>query len=164
MIMKKQGNIHDVSDAPKSRRALTASPSSNAKKVDGHSVDGRVLQLQSDYDKVKRDYEQLSVRLVELKRKHDVMLSSVRTLEMLLASFNALILPNDVTLKKPEKGKPYWYIRAMSSIKRFEVVEVVWNDSTSDHYRYAKGNMYLASDVANKSCQALNIMLLKLSY
>lgn len=165
MIMKKQQNIPQVADTSTSRKTTTVkSASPKEKKVDGRTVEGRVSKLQSEYEKVKKEYEELSTHLVRLKKEHKTMLSTVRTLEMLLASYNAIISSDDVTLMTPLKGTQYWYIRAMASIKRFEVVDAVWKNSTSDHYRYTKGNMYLDLKVAEAACRALNIMLVKISH
>lgn len=165
MIMKKQQDIPQVADTSTSRKTTTVkSASRKEKKVDGRTVEGRESKIQSEYEKVKKEYEELSAHLVRLKKEHKTMLSTVRTLEMLLASYNAIISSDDVTLMTPLKGTQYWYIRAMASIKRFEVVDAVWKNSTSDHYRYTKGNMYLDMKVAETACRALNIMLVKISH
>lgn len=62
----------------------------------------------------------------------------------------------------PDKGTPYWYIRSMAKVKSFEVATCLWNNWTSDHYRYVRGNVFLDQRSANSACQALNVMLSKL--
>lgn len=161
--MKKQGDKLVVETSTNRKPLTSKSASSRKKRVDVGADDGKVQKLRLEYEKVKREHEELSARVVELKREYDTILSSVKTLKMLLASFNAIVLADDVRLTTPSIGTTYWYIRSMSSIKRFDVVDAVWKDSTSDHYRYAKGNVYLDLHVVEKACQALNIMLLKLS-
>ena len=132
------------------------------KKADGLTAEAKLLKVQHDYEAVSKKYEELCRHFAELKVECDTMLSSVKTLEMLLASFNALTRDGEVRLVKPTKGVPYWYIRAMATVKSFEVVSCTWHNWTSDHYRYVKGNMFLEHSAAIRACQALNIMLSEL--
>ena len=119
---------------------------------------------EGDMAKVCHDYEKLCSQCVAMENKLNKLQSSVKTFEMLLAAFNALTEKGIVKLEKPENKTPYWYIRAMPTVRSFDVVSAVWNDNTSDRYRYVKGNMYLEESVANKVKIALNEMLLKLDY
>lgn len=128
---------------------------SKEKKVDGRSVEGRL-------EKVKQDYSETCKHLAELKSEYNTLLGYVKTLEVLLASFNAMTRNGDVKLVKPDKGTSYWYIRAMPTIMSFEVIAWQWNDWQSDHYRYVIGNMFLDQSTAVRACQALNAMLQEL--
>ena len=159
--MKKQQDVQPEATAPKKKTA-SKKPATKEKKVDGRTAERKLLKIQGEYEKVSKKYEELCKHFAELKVEHETMLDSVKTLEILLASFNALTSKGEVKLMKPNKGTAYWYIRAMATIKSFEVVTCSWNDWTSDHYRYVKGNMFLDQRTANSACQALNAMLSKL--
>ncbi len=129
------------------------------KKTDGRTAEGKLQKLNADYARIKADYNELCKQYASLKVQEETMIEAVRSLEMLLASFNALTRKGDVKLTKPAEGTPYWYIRAMAPIKSFEVVPCQWNDWKGDHYRYVKGNMFLDQKTANMACTALNVML-----
>ena len=153
--MKNQQDAQPEATAPKKSAA-------REKKVDGRTAEGKLLKLKGEYEKVSKKYEELCKHYAELKVEQETMLDTVKTLEMLLASFNALTSKGEVKLMKPEEDTPYWYIRAMATIKSFEVVTCSWNNWTSDHYRYARGNMFLDKRTAHRACHALNVMLSKL--
>lgn len=125
------------------------------KKPDGRTVEGRM-------EKLRAETAAYTKYLSEVKAEYDRLLTCVKPLRMLLASYNALTDKGEVKLEKPDNGKPYWYIRAMPTIKKFEVVACTWNDWQSDHYRYAMGNMFLDQLAATQSCMALNIFLAQL--
>jgi len=108
------------------------------------------------------DDESLCESLAAVRKEHDRLLERVSTLRVLLSSFNALTDNGETVLAKPEVGTPYWYIRAMPTVRSFEIVPCTWNDWCSDHYRYAMGNMFLDQNTAVSACQALNLLLSKL--
>jgi len=164
--MKKQKEVQPEAITPTKKKSSKKSTATQEKekKVDGRTVEGKLLKMQAEYDKTSKKYEELCKHYAELKVEQETMLATVKTLEVLLASFNALTRKGEVKLMKPEKGTPYWYIRAMATIKSFEVVTCSWNDWTSDHYRYVKGNMFLDQKTANAACQALNAMLSELDH
>lgn len=132
------------------------------KKIDGRTKEGRLQKINADIESLtkKRNalLEEYSSASVMLKN----MLERVKFLSILLSAFNALTDKGEVKLEKPEKGTAYWYIRSMPMSKHFEVVACQWNDWTSDHYRYCKGNMFLDVDVCHSACQAMNEMLSEL--
>lgn len=163
--VKKQQEVQPEATTPKKKKtAAKKSAAAKVKKVDGRTVEGKLQKMQADYEKVSKKYEELCKHYAELKVEQETMLSTVKTLEMLLASFNALTCKGEVKMMKPKKGTSYWYIRAMATVKSFEVVTCSWNDWTSDHYRYVKGNMFLDQKTANTACQAMNMMLSKLNH
>lgn len=138
----------------KTRKPRKAAESKEGK-VDGRTFEGRL-------EKVKAEYQSVCKSLSELRIERDKFLEEAKILRTLLASFNALTHDGDIKLVKPEVGTPYWYLRAMPTVKRFEVVPCQWNDWKSDHYRYVKGNMFLDLYTVNTVCQAANKMLAEL--
>ena len=132
-----------------------AVPKTPARKADGRTVEGRLA-------KKKEEYETACRHLAEIKKEHERLFARVRTLEMLLASFNALTRKDDVPLVKPDKDTPYWYLFANPTVQRFDIIECSWKDWRSDHYRYVKGNMFLSYQTAVTACTALNTMLSEL--
>lgn len=97
--------------------------------------------------------------LKNIKASYDRYFSYVKTLSLLLASFNALTADGRVRIRKPAGGTQYWFLRSLPSVERFGVVPWTWTDSRSDHARFVKGNVFLDEAVADKACNALNIFL-----
>lgn len=159
---KKQQEVKPETVTPTKKKTEKKPSEQKEKKIDGRTAKGKLQKIQSEYDAVKQKYQELCKHYLELKVEKENMLSLVKTLEMLLASFNALTRNGEVKLTKPEKGTPYWYIRPMATTKSFEVVTCSWNDWTSDHYRYVKGNMFLDQKTVNAACQSMNVMLSEL--
>lgn len=160
--LNKQQDVQLEATAPK-KKVTPRKSVTKEKKVDYHISDEKELKYQKCmYEKVSEKYNELCKHYASLKAEHETMLDTVKTLEILLASFNALTRKGEVKLLKPDNGTPYWYIRAMVTVKSFEVVTCSWNNWASDHYRYVKGNMFLDQRTAKRACQALNGMLLKL--
>lgn len=125
------------------------------KKIDGRTVEGRML-------KAKATLEELNVKIEELQVRHERMLSEVKLLQRLLASFNAITRTDHVKLRKPEKGTTYYYLRAMPVSVGFEIVQCSWIDGRSDHYRYAMGNMYLDEKAVKEAQYHMERMLKEL--
>ena len=159
---KKQEEQEAVKAPAKKKTSAKKVASSSDKKVDGRTLEGKLLKLQAEYDDKKAKYEELCKHYASLKVEKEEMLSTVKTLEVLLAAFNALTRKGEVKLMKPEIGTSYWYIRAMATVKSFEVVTCQWNDWKSDHFRYVKGNMFLDQKLAHAACTAMNVMLTEL--
>ena len=114
-------------------------------------------------DQEKAEYQQVCLSLAEAKEERDRLLKEVKTLKMLLASFNAINDDiNEVVPVKPALGTSYWFIRAQPTGKHFALESRQWHDNTSDHYRYANGNMFLDITTANLACVAMNKFLKKL--
>ena len=169
MPRKKKQDTVEQENAPVTKKRTSkketvqeAPVASKEKKTDGRTKEGRREKLQQEYDVLKGAYKDLCKCYSELKVEHDALLERVKTLEVLLAAYNALTHKGEVKFVKPDKGTPYWYIRAMATIKSFEVVSCKWNNWTSDHYRYVKGNMFLDQRTAHMACTAMNAILMEL--
>ena len=148
-----------ASSAPKRRGRP---PGSKNKKTKEAAVVAEEKQMTSRLDQLKAEYEKVSEDLAVARVRYDLLMRHISQLEVLLSSFNALTADGKVELVKPEMKSEYWYIRALPTIKRFGVVSWTWTDSRSDHYRYAKGNMFLDHATAENACNALNIFLSQL--
>ena len=135
---------------------------SKEKKIDGRTKEGRLQKVNAEIEALTKKRDDLLDECTSANVMLNRMLERIKFLPILLSAFNALTDKGDVKLEKPEKGAAYWYIRAMPTRKSFEVVACQWNDWTSDHYRYCKGNMFLDETVCNNACQAMNEMLSEL--
>ena len=120
---------------------------------------GRLQKINMEIETLTKKRDALLEECSIASYKLDRMLDNFKFFPMLLSAFNALTDKGVVKLEKPEKGTDYWYIIALPTKKCFDVVACQWNDWTSDHYRYCKGNMYLDESVCNNVCQAMNEML-----
>lgn len=158
MKRKKEKTLAEVSEVQsppvRGKRAKKPAPKSQSTVVE----DANVQNMNEETD----ERETACKALAEIMVKHEQLLNEVKHLRMLLAAFNALTREDGVKLVKPAVDTPYWYIRAMSIPKSFEVVPCTWNDWKSDHYRYVQGNMFLDQAAANIVCQELNTLLAEL--
>ena len=132
------------------------------KKIDGRTKEGRLQKINSEITELTRQRDVLLNECSSVSVKLNRLLEHIKLLQVLLSAFNAIIYKGEVKLEKPVKGSSYWYIRAMSSRKSFEVVACQWYDCTSDHFRYCKGNMFLDESICNSACAAMNEMLREL--
>ena len=132
------------------------------RKIDGRTKEGRLQKVNLEILKLTKQRDALLDECTSANATLNRILDRIKFLPILLSAFNALTEKGDVKLEKPEKGAAYWYIRAMPTRKSFEIVACQWNDWTSDHYRYCKGNMFLDESVCNNVCQAMNEMLSEL--
>ena len=146
------------------------------KKIDGRTVEGRMLkakaslgEIQVKTEELQAKYEELRIKNEELRSnyegmevRHERMLSEVKLLQRLLASFNAISRNDHVRLQKLDKGTVYYYLRAMPVTDGFEIVQSTWIDGRSDHYRYAMGNMYLDAKMVKEAQYHMDRMLKEL--
>ena len=114
--------------------------------------EGRLQKVNAEIEALTKKRDDLLDECTSANVMLNRMLERIKFLPILLSAFNALTDKGDVKLEKPDKGAAYWYIRAMPTRKSFEVVACQWNDWTSDHYRYCKGNMFLDESVCNNAC------------
>lgn len=139
---------------------VPATESLSATEQSDKNTDGRTKSARRQ--KVMDEVSLLRKLRDDLQKDYDRLLSQSRMFDELLGAFGALTRNGDAKFSKPEKGTPYWYIRALGSVKRFEVVSCSWNDWWNDHYRYCRGNMYLDKFVCGKVCFVLNELLSEL--
>lgn len=143
------------------------------KKIDGRTVEGRMLKAKAALEEIQVKSKELQTRNEELRIKndglrakyeemevrHERMLIEVKLLQRLLASFNAITRYGHVRLQKPNKGTVYYYLRARPSSVSFEIVQCTWIDGRSDHFRYAMGNMYLDEKMVKEAQYHMDMML-----
>lgn len=140
---------------------FTDSPVAKMRRAtDGRTKEGRQQKINAEITALTKKRDDLKEELAAVESKLSRTLADMKYLPILLSAFNALTTARGgVKLVKPENGSLYWYIRAMPNKKSFEVVDSQWNDWTSDHYRYCKGNMFLDEKTCIKACTAMNDML-----
>lgn len=67
------------------------------------------------------------------------------------------------TIKIPQKGTTYYYVRGCIGSPRFEVCHATWTSSSFGLLRLAKGNVYYtpkeAQDVADLLNRRINVIL-----
>ena len=160
--MRKKKN--DVSPVDVQEAQPSAARPRKAKKAVQDSLQQPSAVADDEQARVKAEYENTCKALSEVTVKHERLLKEIKTLRMLLASFNALTLDDDIKPVLPAEDTPYWYIRVMPVARMFEVVPCSWKNWKSDFFRYVQGNMYLDLYTANIACAALNRMLAILSH
>lgn len=158
MVRKKNTSVTEEKSVPKKKKSAAASRTRKEKKQTPAVEDVSDDLLQSKRDELKM----LCSSINEMRVEHERLTKELKVLYRLIGAFNAMIVGDEIKFEKPATGTTYWSIRAQPVGKTFSLQHHQWKNSTTDHYLYAAGNMFLDMNTGNKACMALNAFLAKL--
>ena len=147
------------------RREDSKASSLSAIKVNGpvgHIRQSEIVTIEERLRKLQEEYSLASSGLSRIRQEYDDLLKKCRTIKLLLISYYNLEEDDTDNLLVPERGTPYWYVRATFGRSYFDVCQSEWIGGISDKFRYCRGNFFLEEQTANLVCNSCNALMARL--
>lgn len=127
----------------------------------GHTQHSDIVTIEERLRKLQEEYSIASTELSKTRKEYDELLRKCEAIRLLLVSYYNLE-ENAEHLHVPEKGTPYWYVRATFGRSHFDVCQCDWIGGLSDKFRYCRGNFFLEERTANLVCNSCNALMARL--
>ena len=158
---KESGNGIETA-VPQSGGTRTGSSVTRGEEPAGHFRQDEILVLEERLKKLQKEYSLVLRNLSQARRSYEGLLKKCETIKLLLASYYNLEAGVAGQVLVPERGTPYWYVRATFGRSYFDVCQCEWNGGISDKFRFCRGNFFLEEQAANLVCSSCNELMSRL--
>ena len=128
----------------------------------GHFRQDEILVLEERLKKLQKEYSLVLRDLSRARQSYEGLLKKCEAIKLLLSSYYNLEVSDVGEVLVPERGTPYWYVRATFGRSYFDVCQCEWNGGISDKFRFCRGNFFLEEQAANLVCSSCNELMSRL--